>query len=294
MIAGIFAIICCSILLGIAPTLQNVLLEAGYSVTTMNFFANILETAFLFLICFTTKRNLHITKKQLLHLAMCAFLGLGATGLLLNNAYKRIPVGTTTMLHFLYPTMVCIYMSVFRKERFTRLRAMAVVSSVGGMVLLCGGQALGLDFLGVVLALLSTLTYGFYVVFNGSGDLAELDVIVKPMYIYAFSSLEMFALTACAGGFQHPPIQKIHVLVILLVAVCFSIAAICITFSIRKIGAAATSFFNMLEPVVSFTVSALFFHDTVTWKMVLGCGLVLCAASLITIDQKRGREAASA
>lgn len=286
MFAGICAIVCCSVLLGTVPSLQNLLRSEGYSIATMNLFINILETTFLFAVCKVTKRDIRVTKKQLLQLALCGFFGVGATSMLLNNAYQRISVGLATMVHFLYPTMVCVYMSVFRRERFTKFRALAVAASIGGMAMLCGGISSGPNALGIVFALSSTLSYGFYVIANGSGDIADMNVFVKPMYIYLFSSIEMLALVLCTGGIQRPAFQPWHVPMFALVAVCFSVAASCIAFSIRRIGSAATSFFNMLEPVVSFVVSAVFFHDAITWEMLLGCGLVLCAVALITTDQR--------
>lgn len=44
-------------------------------------------------------------------------LGVGLTNLLLTEVYRHLPVGTVTVLHFLYPILVCLIVVVcFRKS----------------------------------------------------------------------------------------------------------------------------------------------------------------------------------
>ena len=66
-----------------------------------------------------------------------AFLLAGIAGLLLTNyllavAYTLMPVGFATMIHFMYPTVVCLVMSLDFKQGFTpwKLGAMPLLSLI--------------------------------------------------------------------------------------------------------------------------------------------------------------------
>ena len=107
---GIAALTAASLLLGIIPSLNKLILLDGMNSGSMVFFNYLTVMAVTGIVIALRRQSFRVTGKQLAILLFTGALGLGATGFLLNLAYDRIPVGLATMLHFLYPTVVSVVM----------------------------------------------------------------------------------------------------------------------------------------------------------------------------------------
>jgi len=229
-----------------------------------------------------SRNSLRVERKQLLHLLLMG-VSMGLTGLLLNIAYQYLAVGFATMLHFLYPSVVCISMALLFRERLTPMKLGAVAVSVGGLVLLSGGGAGSVS--GVVLAALSSLTYALYVISNEKGSANTLPVAVKVMYSMGFG----LAFNFCVAVGTHAvfPAPGRGLLLALLAGAMIGTATVLLCAGIGRIGASSAAFINMLEPVTSLLLSAAVYHYTISLRAGLGCLLVLCSVLMITLGRRK-------
>ena len=103
------------------------------------------------------------------------------TALLLNTSYLYLPVGTAIMLNFLYPHRgMCCHGNCF-KAGFSRLQVMAVAVSIAGMAFTgAGGHSL---FIGIIMAIASSFTYGGYLIANEKGPANSLPIETKLFYV---------------------------------------------------------------------------------------------------------------
>ena len=102
--------------------------------------------------------------RQIGVMIVVGILGFGMTATLVTAAYNYIPVGLATMFQFSYPLFVLIIMVILTKEKIGALRAVAVAFLAVGLVLMMDFSG-GANYTGIALALLSGVTYAFFMWF---------------------------------------------------------------------------------------------------------------------------------
>ncbi|MEA5040137.1 MAG: DMT family transporter [Clostridiaceae bacterium] len=280
---GYFYVVLAAVLFGAAPTFQRQALLTGVTPAGLMVMTNGVTVLGAAVFALPRRRDLRVSGRQLLHLALMG-VSMGLTGLLLNYAYNYLAVGFVTMIHFLYPSVVCIAMALFFREKLTPLKAGAAAVSVGGLALLSGGGSAG-SFTGVLLAALSSLTYGFYVISNEKGSANTLPTVVKVMYSMFFSL--MMNLCVALGTKAVFPFSGPALLPSLLAGVMIGSATFLLCVGIRHLGASTSAFINMLEPVTSLLVSALVYRYAVSARSGLGCALVLSSVLMTALGSRK-------
>lgn len=283
---GILSVVASATILGIAPSMQKQVMVDGLPILSLMFFTSLVISAVSLLIALLTRQSFKITKAQLVQALALGCSGMVITAMLINTAYLYMPVGMVTMLHFLYPSIVCIVMGTVFRAGFSKLQAAAIVVSIAGMVCLAGKGG-GLPVKGIALALASALAYGTYLIGNEKGPVNDLPLAVK-MFYFSLPGLFIFIpLAPLTHNLAVPssPVSWFQLLV------CSGLATVAgyflMAFGIKKLGASTASFLSMLEPVVSVVFSVLWFRDPVTPGVVVGSLLILTSVLLITINDAR-------
>lgn len=291
---GILAVVASATILGVMPSMQKQLMVDGLPIFSLMFFTNLIITLVTLAVSLGRGRSLKVSRPQLIQVVLMGLTGMVATAMLINTAYLFMPVGTVTMLHFLYPTVVCVVMGTLFKEGFSKLQVAAIVVSIAGMFFLTGKNG-SLPVLGIALAAISSLTYGSYLIANEKGPANDLPLEVKLFYVSLPGTL-LFAVLAPATGNLAVPSSPASWFQLI---VCSGLATVggyfLMMFGIQKLGASTASFLSMLEPVVSVVFGTIWFSDPVTVGVVVGSALILTSVCFITLDssrkEKRAKEA---
>lgn len=291
---GILAVVASATILGVMPSMQKQLMVDGLPIFSLMFFTNLIISLVTLAVSLGRGRSLKLSRPQLIQVVLMGLTGMVATAMLINTAYLFMPVGTVTMLHFLYPTVVCIVMGTLFKEGFSKLQVAAIVVSIAGMFFLTGKNG-SLPVLGIALAAISSLTYGSYLIANEKGPANDLPLEVKLFYVSLPGTL-LFAVLAPATGNLAVPSSPVSWFQLI---VCSGLATVggyfLMMFGIQRLGASTASFLSMLEPVVSVVFGTIWFADPVTVGVVVGSALILTSVCFITLDssrkEKRAKEA---
>lgn len=248
------------------------------------FFTNWTITLVCLFMAIIKKKSLKATKAQVLQGVLMGVFGMLFTAVLLNSSYLYLPVGTTIMLNFLYPTIVCIIMGTIFKEGFTKLQVVAIAASIMGMIFLTGAGG-EMPVIGLIMAIASAFTYGGYLVANEKGPANDLSIEVKLFYV-SLSATIVFSIVAPATGTLAAPSNGLPGWIMViggsgLFTVC---GYFLMMFGIRKLGASTAAFVSMLEPIVSVVFGTVWFKDPVTLGIAAGGCLVITSILLITID----------
>lgn len=283
MLLGIICVAGTATILGIMPTIQKQIMLNGLPLNSLMLFTNLTLAIICLIIILIKKRSFRVSKKQLVQSLLIGILGVLLTGLFLNSSYLYLPVGTTIMLNFLYPTIVCIAMGTIFKAGFTKLQVTAIAASILGMVFLTGGGG-DMPVRGVVLAIASAFTYATYLILNEKGEANELPIEVKLFYA-SLPSAAAFAVIAPATGSFALPADAVQWLMVIGGSGMFTACGyFLMIFGVGRLGASTAAFVSMLEPIVSVVFGTLWFKDPVTVGMTIGGGLVMVSILLITID----------
>ena len=168
---GIVYMLIASLLYGIAPSVQKVLLLRGVTPLALVVVCSGFAALFALAACLVRRQSLRISPVQLVQVALVGDWPGGDPGVL-NLAYQYLPVGFVTMIHFMFPAIVCFVMAIFFQEKLTVLKAGRWHCPSPGWR--CSPAAADGGLAGVLLALASSVTYSFFLIGNERWSIRSL------------------------------------------------------------------------------------------------------------------------
>jgi drug/metabolite transporter (DMT)-like permease len=210
-------------------------------------------------------------------------VGMGAIGYVGQSfsylsAIKYASAGLVALLLYLYPSFVAILSAVFLKEKFNRLKIIALVLATLGAALTANPQ--GGAWTGILLALASAVIYSIYIIV-GTGVMRQVSAMQSSTVIFASAGIVYAALTAFNG--PHWPATSAGWLTVVALALIATVVPVT-TFlgGLKLIGPTNASLLSTLEPVVTVLLAALLFGERLPPITLLGGGLILAAVILLT------------
>lgn len=288
---GFFIVTFASILFGTFPSIQKHVLATGVSPLALVIICNTLAALLALTISVIQGKSLKVNRRQLLSLLLIGALGLFTTDYLLNIAYTLIPVGYVTMIHFMYPSLVCVVMCVLFREKMNLFKGLAIAASVSGLVLLAGGGFSG-SAAGLAVAAVTAVTYTFYMIATEKTAAGEVDPLVRVFY----TNIAVTITASAVAGVSRTKLVFPNTPVVWGQSVLIGVMLCCAIFLINKgvqmIGANNASFINMVEPVTSMVVSILAYHYAVKPLAILGC-LLIVSSLIFTAKADKAADTAS-
>ena len=274
-----------SVIYGCVPTLQENVMLSGASPLGLVIVCNSVAALAALIAGVIRKESFRLSGKTALSLLLTGAVGLFFTDFLLNLAYTLLPVGFVTMIHFLYPTIVCLIMAVCFREKLTKGKVGAIVFSVAGLILLSGGDFSG-SWKGILVTLSTSFAYAFYIVANDRLPTGEVPLMARSFYLNLITAITGLCMNTVTHSVTLPHGAG-NLAVSVLVGCLISTAVILLNAGIRKLGAAKAGFINMLEPVISLIVSAVVYRYSVTAAALVGSILILGSLLLITLEDRK-------
>lgn len=286
---NIFLVIIGSIAYGFLPIFVKNIIPYGYSSISIVFYRYLFTSIALFIIIVIRKKNFKknlknnfkisfkINQKQFLELFIFSILGLGLTFYLLSQALLYISAGLTNMIHFGYPVVVIILMAIIYKEKINRLKILSIVSSVIGIFLLTKIVAVESieSFKGIIYALITTITYGSYIIANKKSYFSNLDTMVSLFYMSLIISIAFFIAGILTKDLQL--LNNIYVfynfIAISLLCTVFSLGLL--LYGVKNLGSSLASILNMFEPTTTVIASAFIYHEKLTINIIIGSFLII-------------------
>lgn len=286
---NIFLVIIGSIAYGFLPIFVKNIIPYGYSSISIVFYRYLFTSIALFIIIIIRKNNLKnnlennfkisfkINQRQFLELFIFSISGLGLTFYLLSQALLYISAGLTNMIHFGYPVVVIILMAIIYKEKINRLKILSIFSSVIGIFLLTKIVAIESieSFKGIIYALITTITYGSYIIANKKSSFANLDTMVSLFYMSLIISIAFFTAGILTKDLQL--LNNIYVfynfIAISLLCTVFSLGLL--LYGVKNLGSSLASILNMFEPTTTVIASAFIYYEKLTINIIIGSVLII-------------------
>lgn len=287
MLLGFICVAASATILGILPTIQKQLMVSGMPLNCLMFYTNWTITVVCMFLAFVKKKSFKASRIQTLQGLLMGVFGMLFTAVLLNSSYLYLPVGTTIMLNFLYPTIVCVIMGTIFKNGFTKLQITAIAASILGMVFLTGAGG-KMPVIGLVMAIASAFTYSIYLVANEKGPANDLPIEVKLFYVSLPATVVFSIVAPATGTLAVPSGGAMGWILVIGGSGMFTVCGyFLMMFGISKMGASTAAFVSMLEPIVSVVFGTIWFKDPLTVGIVVGGCLVITSILLITVDGYR-------
>lgn len=230
-----------------------------------------------------------IKNKDYLWIVFFGFVGYYLASYFDFLGLKYIKAGLERIILFIYPTFVIILSKIIFKKNLSRNQIIAILITYFGVVITFQNEIqLNSDntVLGIILILLSALTYASYLV--GSGWL------IPKFGVKLFTSYAMLVSTICViihylvadrnNIFEYP--YQVYILGFLMAIFSTLIPSFLVSLAIKKLGASNFSILGSVGPISTILLAYLFLGERLTFWQVIGSIIVIIGISFVTFTKK--------
>ena len=234
------------------------------------------------------KKTKEILRRHWKQFIVLCLTGTG-TPILLFTAYRYLPTGMATTLHFLYPTVVALLCLIVFKEKLSGIKALCFALCLGGILLMLQTGGAPVSTFGVIVVLLSSLTWGLYIVFMDKFDLSDLDA-KQIMFFEGIGNVAMIAVYGALTGDLFAAVTPLGWGALALASTVIAVfGSLFFAAGVRHTDAQASAIASTLEPITSIFVGVLFLKEPLTVRTAIASVLILSAVVLLTLfGEKKG------
>ncbi len=233
------------------------------------------------------RESLRVDRREFLTLSALGLLFIGSS-LTLYLSFRLMPAGVASTILFTYPVMTAAIMALFFREKITLSTVSSIVLAMAGVLLLYWGDGTGaLHLGGVILVLVSALTYALYIIVVDKSPL-QMSSFKINFYVLLYCAVGM-ALFALLSGqpLMLPPTPTAWLWVSWLAIVPAIMALVMMVYAAKYIGSTPTAILGALEPTTAVLIGVLVFAEPFTLRLLLGILLVLASVSIVVLAKSR-------
>ena len=146
--------------------------------------------------CALKKENLRVSRREFLTLSALGILFI-LSSTTLYTSFSLMPSGIASTILFTYPVMTAAIMTFFFRERITWTTVLSIALSLVGVALLSFNDEGGtFSLLGIVLVLISALTYALYIIVVDKSPAADAAAVAHGLVL---------GVVACRRARHHGP-----------------------------------------------------------------------------------------
>ena len=258
---------------GMNPLFTLPLYKEGLSVDSVLFYRYAFAVLILGILMKIQGQSFALKKNEVLPLLAGGLL-FSASSLLLFMSYKHMDAGIASTILFVYPVMVAVIMFLFFHEKISLLTVFCILMALSGIGMLYKGDSgETLSLIGMLLVILSSLSYAIYIVGVNHSTLKTMSTAKLTFYALLFGlSIYVVRLNFMTD----------------LQAMAFLptvISLICTAISIHSIGSTPTAILGALEPVTALFFGVMIFGERLTPRLVLGILMILVAVTFIVVGK---------
>ncbi len=282
-ICGILA----AIFYGTNPLGALKLYEQGMNTNSVLFFRFGLAWLIVAIIMLFRKEKIRVTKREFGVLTMLGLLFI-ASSLTLYLSFHYMAAGVASTILFTYPIMTAVIMALFFKEKASFRTILAIVISLAGVVLLYWSDNGGtLSTLGVILVLVSALTYALYIVVVNRFPV-EMSSFKMNFYIIFYCAIGMLLFGLVSGNELIVPQNATSWFYVSWLAVVpATLSLVLMVYASKYVGATPTAILGALEPMTAVLIGIFVFNESFTLQLALGIVLILSAVIMISVGKKK-------
>lgn len=231
------------------------------------------------------KESLRVSRTEFRTLTALGLLFI-ASSLTLYLSFHHMPAGVASTILFTYPVMTAAIMALFFKEKIRLATVVSIVLALAGVLLLYWGDPGGaLSTVGVVLVLVSALTYALYIIVVDKSPLRMSSFKIN-FYVLFYCAAGM-ALYALLSGqpLMLPPSPKAWLWVSWLAVVPAIMALVMMVYAAKYLGSTPTAILGALEPTTAVLIGIFVFGEPFSIRLLIGIVLILTSVTLIVLSK---------
>lgn len=288
-VKGILFTILSAVIFGFTPALASITYGLGNNSLSMTFYRNFFAIPFLFLMLKYKKIPLKINLKEVKDIFILSLIGVVLTTALLYSSYSYIGIGVATTLHFLYPMFVALACMFIFKEQLDRGTIISLILALVGVAFFMDFKSSG-NMIGAIMALVSGLTYGFYILWLDKRNLIKMNLYKLSFYVVTFSALEMLIGNIFGGYIELNLPIKAYILIVLCSVLASVVGIVLFQIGISTIGSTSAAIFSLFEPITSVITGVIIFNENLNLAKILGCIIIFISITYLAIKTEKKEE----
>ena len=235
------------------------------------------------------RESLRVDRREFFTLTALGVLFIFSS-LTLYLSFHLMPAGVASTILFTYPVMTAAIMAAFFRERIRVGTVLSILLSFAGVLLLYWGDSGGtLHIGGVILVLVSALTYALYIIVVDKSPLAMSSFKIN-FYVlfYCAAGMALFALLS-GQPLQLPPTPRAWLWVSWLAVVPAIMALVMMVYAAKYIGSTPTAILGALEPTTAVLIGVFVFAEPFTLRLLLGIVLILASVTIVVLAKGNKR-----
>ncbi len=266
------------------------LFELGLTPIEVSFLRQVITVAVLFAIMAATNRKaFRVSRRDLVYLVLCGAFKL-SSDVCLFFAQEHISLAMACVLQNAFPYYVMVGALFLFKEKITPRKMLSALLMMMGLILVTGvlTNSDNLDFLGVMAALFSGVSFAVYMLGGTMNARRGNDPQSYVFYCFLVSALislplidvpQTFDVYFTPEGFGYSMLMGIAFTVIPM----FTLA-----WSVKYVDTSTASIISSLEVVTSSIVGLVAYNETMSLLKAIGIAVVMVAMIVIDIRINAG------
>ncbi|MBO5586757.1 MAG: DMT family transporter [Prevotella sp.] len=278
IICGILAAIC----YGTNPLGALPLYEEGVNTSSVLFLRFSIATLILGVVMIANRKSFAVTRGELTTMASLGAL-MAVSSLTYYQSFRYMDAGIASTILFVYPVMVAVIMATFFREKVTATTITSIVLALAGIGLLYRGDAgISLSMTGVMLVMVSSLTYAVYIVIVNQSEI-RMSIVKLTFYVLLICAMCLFAYSFTSSDLHLmlPPSPRAWFFACWLGLVPTVLSLLFMTIAVHEVGATPTAIMGALEPLTAVAIGVMMFGEAFTFRLCVGIVLILAAVLLI-------------
>ena len=278
IICGILAAVC----YGTNPLGALPLYEEGVNTSSVLFLRFSIATLILGVVMIANRKSFAVTRGELTTMASLGAL-MAVSSLTYYQSFRYMDAGIASTILFVYPVMVAVIMATFFREKVTATTITSIVLALAGIGLLYRGDAgISLSMTGVMLVMVSSLTYAVYIVIVNQSEI-RMSIVKLTFYVLLICSMCLFAYSFTSSDLHLmlPPSPRAWFFACWLGLVPTVLSLLFMTIAVHEVGATPTAIMGALEPLTAVAIGVMMFGEAFTFRLCVGIVLILAAVLLI-------------
>ena len=267
IICGILAAVC----YGTNPFGALPLYEEGVNTASVLFYRFSMAVLMLAVMLIVERKSFSVKKGEVKTLASLGVL-FAVSSITYYQSFRFMDAGIASTILFVYPVMVAVIMAAFFKESVTLSTVSAIFLALLGIGLLYrGGEGATLSTMGIILVMLSSLSYAVYIVIVNQSSI-RMSSLKLTFYVLliCMMCLLVYSFTSPDLQIQLPPTPRAWFYACWLGLVPTVLSLVLMTIAVHEIGATPTAIMGALEPLTAVAIGVMLFGESLTIRLVVG------------------------
>lgn len=257
----------------------------------LNFLRFLFGGLILFPLAIPFFKRQRLTFKDFGRLLVLGILGVSISLSLLQYSITRISASTAAVLFCTNPLFVTFFAGPLLQEKSTKYHLGGLLAGLGGIILICldGITTSSFDALGILLAVLSAITYAMYTVYSKVCLRSMPGSVINSISFVLGSLVLLPALAKLNLPLFTFPVKIMPQMLYLIIAAT-AVAYYFFLSALSKLPATIGSLVFLIKPALATFLAWLILKEPITLLQIAGIGLVTCSVLVIKQGAKQQKK----